>query len=350
MSELELIVEGMRYGGWKKVAVHRSIEHIAGAFEIEVSEKWPGNPVAREILPGQSCKVELDGETVITGYVDLVDIGYSNRDHTVAIQGRDKTGDLVDCSHHFSPGSWQKVKADLLIRKFCEPYGIKTIFEAPVGKPIRTLSHIGGERTFDLISRVCEQRALLPVSDGLGNLVITRAGTKRAAGALVFGENIISAQVTNSHADRFSDYLFVGQNDYLPGWKVTASTEPYGHAIDPGIKRYRPDTRISEGPGDSADFADRARWRATIAAGRSRRAVYTVQGWRDAAGNLWAPNSMITVNDPVAGIDLPLLIVDVENVKSGDGSLTNLTVTRREAYELIEIEPDDPMEFWSAPQ
>lgn len=63
----ELKIDGAFYGGWKRVRVTRSIEQMAGTFELEVTERWPGMRDASPIKPGQACQLLLDGEVVVTG-------------------------------------------------------------------------------------------------------------------------------------------------------------------------------------------------------------------------------------------------------------------------------------------
>ena len=89
MSDVTLTVDGLICGGWKSVSVRQSIETISGTFSLSVSERWPGQQTLKAILPGQKCLVTLDGETVITGYVDDVAPAYSSTSHEVSIDGRD---------------------------------------------------------------------------------------------------------------------------------------------------------------------------------------------------------------------------------------------------------------------
>ena len=70
MSDLRLVVNGKKYGGWKSVRVTRSIESIAGSFELDVSDRWAGQGEIWPIYEEDACRVEIDGTTVIDGYVD----------------------------------------------------------------------------------------------------------------------------------------------------------------------------------------------------------------------------------------------------------------------------------------
>lgn len=115
--DVRLEIAGTQYGGWKRIRIARSIEQISGAFDLSVSELWPGQDYERRILAGDACKVKVDGTTVITGYVDEVSIAHGSTKHEVSISGRDVTGDLVDCSAIKGSGQW--VNRVILPRSRC---------------------------------------------------------------------------------------------------------------------------------------------------------------------------------------------------------------------------------------
>ena len=99
-----IIIGGSAHVGWTEATVTRSLETISGSFAVTLTEREPGERTPRTIRPGDECRVELAGDAVIQGYVDAVTVDYDSRGHTIAIRGRDATGDLVDCSAATSPG------------------------------------------------------------------------------------------------------------------------------------------------------------------------------------------------------------------------------------------------------
>jgi prophage tail gpP-like protein len=63
-----------------------------------------------------------------------------------------------------------------------------------------------------------------------------------------------------------------------------------------------------------------------------------VQGWTDAAGQLWHPNGMVHVDDDWLALHDTLLISGVKFMLSADsGTTTELTVTKQEAFALAPI-------------
>ena len=65
-------------------------------------------------------------------------------------------------------------------RELAAPFGIQVRADVDVGEPLLKVALNPGQRAWELIEELCRYRALLPVSDGRGGLVLTRAGRARA--------------------------------------------------------------------------------------------------------------------------------------------------------------------------
>ena len=158
MTDVTLVISGRRLIGWTSATVTRALETIAGRFSISLTERDPGTDMRRAISPGEACQVELDGERVLTGYVDSVSPSYTEESHTLAVVGRDATGDLVDCSAASSPGEWHDVTLPVIVSSLARPFGIGVRIDVDVGAPVQAVPDRGGGE------RVRGGRAGLPVS------------------------------------------------------------------------------------------------------------------------------------------------------------------------------------------
>src|SRR5215510_3723043 len=98
MDNVVLIVNGRRYGGWKSVRITRSIETLAGSFALDVSDRWDGQTDPWPIRNEDACRVEIDGEVMIDGYVDVTDINATKDSRTLAYTGKDRAAAIVECS------------------------------------------------------------------------------------------------------------------------------------------------------------------------------------------------------------------------------------------------------------
>jgi len=331
----ELRLGGRYYGGWTKLSVTRSIEQIAGSFDLEVTERWAGQATARAIVPGEACEVLLDGETVIDGYIDDVLPEYDAENHTVRIAGRDKTGDLVDCSAVYKTGQWHSVTLDTLARDLIAPFGIGLVIDTEVGAAFSSYSIQEGETVFECLERAARMKAVLLVSDAQGNLVITRAGDQVVGVQLVEGQNILAASGQFGWKDRYSTYTVKGQVKADDDFFGENAAQPKGVAIDDTINRYRPLVVLAEEHGHGATLKDRAEWERSVRMGRGNRGAVTVQGWRRPDGALWQPNTLVPVRSPMLSLDAPMLIVGCTWRLDERGTTTQLTIARRESFVLV---------------
>lgn len=337
MPDVLLEIGGRSYGGWKTVEIVRSIETIAGAFTLGVSERWAGQQAVAAITPGDACRLSIDDETVITGFVDDVEPEYDAENHLVTVRGRDAAGDLVDSSVLRDGVQFPAGPVLAMIAELCRPFGIDVSATVPVPSLLGfTLQY--GETVFEAIDRLSALAGVLPTSDGQGGLVLTNAGAAGVRGALRLGDNIKKARGHYSFKDRFSLYIVSGQTPGGDNTDPNTATFGTGKATDPGTPRYRPLIIMPPMPEASpALFQRRAEWEATVRLGRAWRATITVNGWRDAAGALWLPNTLAQVDDDFLAVHDTLLISGVKLTIGEDGVLAELTVTRREAFDLVPL-------------
>ncbi len=334
---VELKINGFYFGGWQSVRIERGIEQIAGTFELSVTDRWntaQGQQVM-DLKPGQACEVLVDGVTVITGYTDTVTRSYDKAAHSISVSGRDKTGDLVDCSSIYKSGQWQNKKLEQIAADLCAPFGIKVLVATDTGAALPAFSIQEGESVFESLERAAKMRALLLVSDGLGNLLLTRAGTAKAPTDLTEGGNLLSAEAGFDWKDRFSVYIAKGQAQGSDDSYAETVAQPGGSVTDVAITRYRPFIVVAEDQGGNATLTQRAEWERNVRAGRGTRATLTVQGWQ-ANGVLWQPNTLARLVSPLLSADVELLIVSAGYSLDESGSITTLQCARPSAFDTLE--------------
>lgn len=342
-DDLTLEIDGIAYGGWTAVSVVRTIEQASGGFAVRATDRWPGQPEARPIRPGARCAVRIGPDSVITGYVDEVQTALRAGEHEMNARGRDAVGDLIDCSPDLSPGEWLNLTVLDVARILAAPFGIPVTATVPVGAPFSKITLDPGATAWDAIEELCKYRALLPVSDGLGGLLLTRAGTARAGVDLVEGENILECELTLSWADRFSHYAAKGQaqgTDFLSG---EAAAGAVGRAPDKEVDRHRPKVVVATRGITAEQAQQRAQWESTVRAGRSATASITVRGWRqgrEETGALWPVNAIVRVFSPTLGLKRDMLISELENTLDEGGRRTRLSLVRPDAFELL-AEPEE---------
>lgn len=339
-QDVILRINGRDFGGWKGVSVSRSIDQIAGGFNLRVTELNPDDRARWLIKRGDACKVLINGSTVITGHVDSAPISYTSDSHDLSVSGRDVTADLVDCSIEGPPTEWHNTGLARIAADICKPFGITISAETDLGAAFAKAKINEGDTAFQFIEGLCRKRAVLPVSYGDGVLRFVRTGANRAADRLELGVNILKGSRSGDNRDRFSRYAVKGQGKGSDKLTTADFVGPSAAATDPGIKRYRPLVLIASGPIDAGYCQKRANWEATTRAGKSMRMEYTVVGWLQSNGQPWPLNSLVTVRDKFLGAEgKTMLISAIENTLDESGRLTRLTCVPPGAYELM-VEPE----------
>ncbi len=333
--EVELTVDGRRHLGWKEARVMRSLERAAGSFDLRLSDRWaPGDPVTA-IAPGAPCSLAVDGEPVLTGFVDQVRPSVGPDSHEISVSGRDAAGDLVDCAPDWDPGEWSQRALPELVAALAAPFGIGVRVETDTGAPIPVFRAEQGETAWEAIERACRLRGVLCASDGLGGLLLLRPPGARAEAGLALGDNLLSASGVYQATERFSHYIVKAQQPSSDFLEEEDAATVIAVAEDPGVRRFRPFLRISEGPADTAAAQARVDWEAEVRAARARRAVLGVQGWRQrgTAGALWAPNQLVSVTVPGLGLDgRQLVVIEVEYARGPRGTTSRLTCMDAAAF------------------
>ncbi len=335
MPEVKLTLGGKDWGGWKSYRINLGMQQLAGGFELALTERWAGQVDRRELRNGAPCTLAFDGEVLVTGYLDTVMPTYNAQDHSLGVSGRDKTADLVDCSA--PPTQWIGRTLAAVAAELVAPFGIKVIDQAGASTPFRSLKPNDGESVFEVLDQAARIRGVLLVTDGRGNLLITRAGRERAGDRLQLGSNILQASGNSDLREVFSTYSLKGQQPGDDWGSGEASAAVIAKTTDKRIQRHRPLTLIADSPLDAAGARERVTWERNVRWGRSQSITYTVQGHRQASGALWRPNLLVPVYDAYQFLDgQDRLITDVTYILDEQGERCELTVMPREAFDLVE--------------
>jgi len=332
-NQVQLLVNGMIYEGWTSFNIVRSIEAPSGSFNLTVSDKWPGQTKPWPIEPGDECQVNLGGESLVTGYVDETTYSLTAESRDLTVVGRDKTGDLVDCSYVDKPDQWRGADSAAIAQALAAPFGISVNYEG-TPEAFKNFKVEPGETAHEAIIRLGKLKGCLAWPDGRGNLNIGPAGS-RSLGLTIRETEFISCRVTHSLVDRFSDYQVKGQrptvSDGKNELKAKEDTQTREDAQDPAVKRYRPLMLLSEGPG--AEAKERALWEAAARAGRGLEVEVVVPGFTHSGGGLWPINMLVGVSSPGICLADELLISQVQfDYGPQSGHTTTLTLCRPDAF------------------
>lgn len=377
---VRLLVNGQEYGGWKSVRISAGIERQARDFDLEVTDRWPGQTtIPRRIQPGDSCQVFIGQDLVLTGYVDATPIKYDGKSVGVGVKGRSKTADLVDCcpvptgealgsiikpwgdvidangktENVIKPPSktaaqWRQQKMEVIASALAAPYGVRVISETDTGKAIPEHQVQIGESVFESIDRMMRQRHVLSTDNERGDLVFIDVGSGgRCITAIELGVNVLEGSTDLDYKGVFSEYIVKGQRAGSDDAYASDVAEEEGEALDTSdtdvigetasasdsrAKRRRVLVIKQGGHSDDGTCKDRAEYERAHRAAKALETSYTVAGWRQSDGGLWKPNTVVRVRDGLIGFNTEMIIAEVAWVMDSKGLRTEIRVGPQDGY------------------
>lgn len=321
-----------KVSGWTEVEIVRTLESCPNSFRLGHTERSPsGGQVV--VNAGEKVAIYLGGDVVLTGYADAPSGGFDERGHTLTIEGRGKCQDLVDCSAEWPGLTISNADVLTVAQKLAKPYGIGARLAegaklATAPQPVLQVAMT--DTPWSVIEQMARYYQVLPFEDASGDLVLATLGTARHASGAAQGVNVLAAGVQRSQAEQFSEYLAYLDTHWSTG-DIGEGPRAYAIAVDPNVKRHRRRVIQAEVDGSGRDLpAARALWEAAQRAGRSVQVTVTVDSWRDAAGKLWTPNTLVPLDLPnlpgggISGVAWP--IAEVTFSKGERGTSATLLV------------------------
>ncbi|ECP6585481.1 baseplate protein [Salmonella enterica] len=345
MNNVELKVDGKIFSGWTSVTVNRSIETMAGYFDLCVNVQTSTD--LSSLAPGKPFTLSIDGQTVITGYTDGRRRQMGADSMKITIAGRDKTADLIDCAAIYKGGQWKKRTLEQIARDLCQPYGVAVRWEltdAESAAPFSSFTLDHSETVYEALGRAARARGVLITSNAAGDLVFTRADESHSD-RLVLGENLLSVDFDEDYRDRFSEYTVKGhgRSNGKVGDTVDARTiaSQKGTATDSAITRYRPMIILADSKIDAQSATARALREQRRRLAKSVTFEAQLDGWTRSNGQIWMPNILAEIDASKFAIQTgPLLVSKVVlTLDDREGVKTTLTLAPRDGF-LVPVEKD----------
>ncbi|GDM77684.1 phage baseplate assembly protein [Escherichia coli] len=344
-NTVTLRTDGRLFTGWTSVSVTRSIESVAGYFELGVNVP-PGTDLSG-LAPGKAFTLEIGGQIVCTGYIDSRRRQMTADSMKITVAGRDKTADLIDCAAVYSGGQWKNRTLEQIARDLCAPYGVTVRWELSDKEssavfPGFTLDH--SETVYEALVRASRARGVLMTSNAAGELVFSRAAST-ATDELVLGENLLTLDFEEDFRERFSEYTVKGyaRTNGAEGDDIDAKSivSRKGTATDSDVTRYRPMIIIADSKITAKDAQARALREQRRRLAKSITFEAEIDGWTRKDGQLWMPNLLVTIDASKYAIKTTELLVSKVNLilNDQDGLKTRVSLSPREGF-LVPVESD----------
>jgi len=347
MSDVAIKVDNDIFVGWTSVTVGKTLDAIAGSFNVSMNDKNFRQKFERfNLSPGKVVSISYKNKVIQTGFITSISPSFESQSRKIDITVTEKTIDLVEASV-FGLSQINNVSMSELAKKLTTPFGIEVIDRLNDPTRFEKVRIEAGESPFEVLERKARNTATLFMSDGFGNLVIDTIGGKKSATNLIEGVNILSGNTSFNYSDRFSKYVVKGQEDNeKTGWNQSKNSAQ-GTAQDENILRYRPKVIVAENKVNSKEAEKRAAWEASVRLAKSISGSIKIVGWTKENGEIWTINELVSIDCKMLGLVGEYLISGVELSFSESGYETTLSIAPRDSYTqnpTIKKEKEEPGE------
>lgn len=343
-----LEVDSVEYNNFTEASCIVSMVDFGGFFTFTAATK------SAQPLPfkgGEACRVIIEGEPVLSGTVEMVNVNNDARSHVISVGGRDIIADVSDSTlGAISDFTTPITLADAIQKVIGTIPGseIKVIDDVgdlePFAKDQDIISPGVGDNVFDYIQTLARKRQVLLNTIGDGNIHIARASTNRFAAGIqnVIGgdsNNVISSSVSYDFSQIFRTYQVRSQKNvsalnFGSVGEIKDIVDQSGLFEDKLSRTGRQMVIVAGQSMVDDDARESAKWEADLR--RSRSVVYnaTIQGFK--LGNeLITPNRLVPVVDQPCDIDSDMMIETVEyNLDLETGSTTTMNIVTRDSFTL----------------
>ena len=356
---MELEVSNVRYSRFTQATASISLDNLASGFSFS-AVSVDGVPLP--FKGGEPCKVIVDGDAVLSGFIETVEVDYDDSSHNIKIRGRSTTGDLVDSSlnakDYTAPVTLLKI-IETVISELGLSIGAIDNSNLDPFNGVKIASGVG-ENAFSFLERLARKQQVLLTSDSDSNVVITRSeptsidatlrNTVPTRGTTFFTSkapstnNIISASVRYDNTQRFRSYSVKSSLNTSLGFAGNTSisdvVDQSGTIEDLEVRKGRQLIIVAEKSSSNGQAKERATWEANIRKARSQIYTVVVQGYRSDSGVLWSVNNLVSIVDEFSDINAQMLINSVKFMFSAaEGSRTEIGFVPKDSYQVKINEP-----------
>ncbi len=332
IDEVAILIGGKRFRFWEGVTITKSIDNMdtvlfGAPFDAD-------SPDAREAFRPFSykpVKITLGGSPFFSGTMVSVDPVLANDKRTVTLGCYSLAGVLNDCTAPASsfPLEFNGQGLRDIATTLAAPFGINVVFNAEQGPVFERVALEPGKTVLSFLIDLAKQRNLVITSDADGSLVFIQSITdgvpvaKLAQGAspVMSVSPVFDPQGYYSHITGIEPVVvgLKGSQHTVKNTKASGILRPFTFKA--------PDTVDSNLPAAvSAKIGRMFGQMASYAVG--------VSTWRDPSGNLWTPNTIVTLQAKNAMIysEYKFVIRSVEFTRDSTTKTAVLTLVIPGAY------------------
>ena len=322
-NKVEIFCNDNLIESFNDFSLTKSIENFCNSFSFTITNKMANDIFLAE---GSRIRISIADENQFAGLVESINHSQTSNSHSITVQGRDKTGELIDSyiiAKQYKQNDFLK-----LLRLVLNDNGYQSI---KITSDIKILPKLVGksfipekeEKIFSFIDRLAKQLRVILITDSDGDILITREGADLAVGGLDASNNIIS---TSLDIDTSESYKYI---KIIGNIKTDQSKKRLTQGKEIIDERSQTNKRLIVNIGNNTNrqnIESIANWYMAVKRGKGARYNATVQGFltNNTTGLLWQANTTVILKDSKKGINGLFLIQSVNYSQSLEGSKTDL--------------------------
>ena len=305
-DEVALLIEGKRFRFWTSIKLTRSIDNmdtldIAAPFE-------PSLASFRETFRPFSFKtveITVGGKPLFKGTMISV-IPAMGDSKTIQVSAYSTPGVLNDCTAPASayPLEYNAQNLKAITDAVIKPFGIKSVFTEDPGSTLERVAMNPGQKILDFLSDLAKQKNLIISSTERGEILFQKSISSGVPVAkLRQGESpVVSITPSFNPQDYYSH--ITGIEPVVVGLKGGVFTVKNGKLTN----LLRPFTFQAQDT-ESGTLKEAVEAKAGRMFGNMVSYKLALNTWRDPAGNLWKPNTLVDLQSNNAMIYEPYNLV-----------------------------------------
>lgn len=332
-EDFTLIIDGLEIPV-QSAKIVRTMDTAADGWTGRLA--WnPGDnkEIDRRLLPYAlpDASVYLGGNLQINGILYNVEPEMTVAGIVKNLEGFSFTADAIDSSVK-SPYEKNNITLQQRAEEQIQHIGIRAIFESDGGGKFDRMTADPTDTIFGHLAKYARQRSILISSTVTGDMLFNQANVNgKPVGTLEETQPLpLDWSAKYDGRQRFNSYKVIGQS---PGGVSKTAT-----AIDENVPRSRFKT-IEANDTIAGDIQAVADWQRSKQLADALTIPFPVSDWYDPGGNLWTPNTIVTIISPT--LDVPqgfnFLIRAIEFDYSTRGRSAILSLIPPQVYTTEEL-------------
>jgi len=342
-NETAVLIEGERFRFWQSIRITRAIDamdtmELLAPFDSEVASfRETFRPFSYK-----SANVTVGGIPLFTGtMVGVVPVLDPAR-KVVSVSAYSLPGVLNDCTAPASafPLEFNDQNLRDIANKVAGLFGLKVVFDGEPGAVFDRVALTPGKKVLSFLADLAKQRNLIVSSTPLGELLFLKSTDARQPVAqLRQGESPLLSVTPFFSPQEYYSHI-TGLEPVLVGLAGSQFTVKNPRLV--GV--VRPIT-FEASDAVAADVKGAVESKAGRMFGNAASYSITLTTWRNPSGNLWAPNSTITLiaRDAMVYSEYAFIVRSVEFIRerSAETAVLNLVIPGSFSGQVPEVLPWD---------